>query len=361
MGERLDAKDVCNVGCAEGLQAIEIREVSLTSGRRVANQPYDNPRLDPATLLRKLQLRLDSLYAESRAAEWSLSAAQFAAALERSICKRFASVALTQQALEEYLESLHIEDLVLASACMAGSEPAWECFVGEYRGYLRAAAGAITKGSRSGTDAQELADSLFAELFGLADGKRGEASLLRYFHGRSSLKTWLRTVLAQRHIDALRRSRRWESLEQDDGEEKPLPPDKVTVPAVDPHRAEYLRRFLVVLTTCLETLPAQERQLLELYYARDKTLAQIGRLLGEHESSVSRQLERARRDLRARVEELLRTGCPLDGHARKFPPMSDPEIALCFEYAAEDAPIDFRQIFPEKVPRRSETGRKESS
>jgi len=74
---------------------------------------------------------------------------------------------------------------------------------------LRAAAGAITKGSRAGANAQELADSLFAELYGLVDGKRGERSLFRYFHGRSSLKTWLRAVLAQRHVDRLRESRRW--------------------------------------------------------------------------------------------------------------------------------------------------------
>ena len=109
---------------------------------------------------------------------------------------------------------------------MHGSEAAWEHFVKTYRGYLRATAGIITKSSRSGTDAQELADSLFAELFGLVDGKRGEASLFRYFHGRSSLKTWLRTVLAQRHIDRIRQSRRWESLDRQDGEPEKLLPRK---------------------------------------------------------------------------------------------------------------------------------------
>ena len=66
---------------------------------------------------------------------------------------------------------------------------------------------------------EELADSLFAELYGLVDGKGGERSLFRYFHGRSALKTWLRAILAQRHVDRLRESRRWESFDQDDGEE----------------------------------------------------------------------------------------------------------------------------------------------
>ncbi|MGB9436161.1 MAG: RNA polymerase sigma factor, partial [Candidatus Acidiferrum sp.] len=262
---------------------------------------------------------------------------------------------MTLARLEAYLETLHIDDLVLAAACMEGSEAAWEVFVESYRAYLRAVAGAITKGGRSGTDAQELADSLFAELFGLVDGKRGEASLLRYFHGRSSLKTWLRTILAQRHIDRIRQSRRWESLEREDGaEEKSLPAQKVTTPAFDPHRSQYLRRFLLALNDSLSALDPTDRRRLEFYYARQKTLAEIGRLLGEHESTASRHLERVRRELRAKVEECLRRGQHASDPLRSLPPLSNAEIALCFEYAAEDSPIDFRQMFPEKTSRKSQ-------
>lgn len=317
---------------------------------------------DAVTLLRKLGSRLDSLYANSPSSDWCLTRPQFGLALERSVAKRFADCPVDQAGLEEYLETLHVDDLVLAAACMQGSEPAWEHFVNSCRGYLRAAAGIITKGSRSGTDAQELADSLFAELFGLVDGKRGEASLFRYFHGRSSLKTWLRTILAQRHIDRIRQSRRWESLEREDGEEeKPLPAQIAQSPSLDPHRGKYLRRFLLALSGCLNLLDTVERKRLELYYARNKTLAEIGRSLGEHESSVSRHLERTRRELRAQVEQCLRTGCYPGDPVRNLSPMTDAEIALCFQYAAEDAPIDFRQMFPEKPAATGEFGRKESS
>ena len=327
----------------------------------VPHPPSHNPQPELASLLRGLEARLTSLYSASRAGEWKLHPKQFTAAVERSVRRRFADCKLTQGAIGEYLETLHIEDLALAAACMEGSEPAWEFFVSTYRGYLRGAAGAITKGSRSGADAQELADSLFAELFGLVDGKRGESSLLRYFHGRSSLKTWLRTVLAQRHVDKLRQSRRWESLEQEDGEEKPLFPQPTPIPLPDPHREPYLRRFILALTACLEALEREDRKRLELYYAREKTLAEIGRLLGEHESSVSRNLERTRRELRVAMESTLRNGGPSGDPARSFPPMDDASIALCFEYAAEDAPIDFRQIFPEKPSGRSKIRGKESS
>jgi RNA polymerase sigma factor (sigma-70 family) len=312
----------------------------------------ENPAPDPVALLARALELVGVLYEQSRAVEWRLSPGQFAAGLERSVQKRFAEEPCSPERLEEYLHTLHVEDLALACACMQGSELAWECFVREYRGYLRASAGAIAQSSRAGTDARELADSLFAELFGLADGKRGERSLLRYFHGRSSLKTWLRTVLAQRHIDRLRESKRWEAYEDKDGngEVKQIVPgrDAVAQALEDPHREKYVGFFVAALNVCLGSLERQDRLRLELYYARQMTLADIGKKLGEHESSVSRNLERIRRDLRAAIEVHLRCASKL----------SEAECALCVQYAAEDAPIDFRKMFPEKDMGKANEGRK---
>lgn len=318
----------------------------------MAKGPSENSSPGAAQLRRLLQEHVEPLYSGSRAKEWGLSLAQFLTALERSAGKRFAAGGFSTERLEEYLSTLHIEDLCLASACLEGSEAAWVHFVGEYRGYLRAACGAITKGSRTGADALELADSLFAELFGLVDGKRGERSLFRYFHGRSSLKTWLRAILSQRHVDQVRRSRRWEQLEPEEKEKYErlhLPRPGNTEPAADPHRDRYVTRFLAALQEVLAALVPPDRQRLELYYAREKTLSEIGRAVGEHESSVSRNLDRIRREVRSSIEENLR--CP--------PALSEAEIALCFQYAAEDSPIDFRQIFPGKTVRKSGESGKE--
>jgi len=60
-------------------------------------------------------------------------------------------------------------------------ETAWEFFVETYRRYLRSATAAILRASALPLEARELADSLFAELYGLADGKTGERSLFRTF------------------------------------------------------------------------------------------------------------------------------------------------------------------------------------
>ena len=103
---------------------------------------------DPASLLLELQSRLDSLYEESRASEWALSRQEFMAAIGRSVRRRFEDCPLNRDELEEYLETLHIDDLVLASACMQGSEAAWEYFVHTYRPYLRASAGAMHPAAR---------------------------------------------------------------------------------------------------------------------------------------------------------------------------------------------------------------------
>jgi RNA polymerase sigma factor (sigma-70 family) len=289
--------------------------------------------------------KLDWLFAQSKASRWGLSLERFAASLDRSAEKRLASGNLPPEKLDEYLTALHLEYLALATACMENCEPAWEHFVSAYRPYLRAAAAAVLRCSSASQEACELADSLFAELYGLADGARRERSLFRYFHGRSSLKTWLRAVLAQRHIDAIRAGRRFESLEDD--EAKP-PAHKiasaVSVQPSDPHRERYVTLFVRALQTALAALDPRDEQRLCLYYAKEQTLAEIGRQLSEHESSVSRNLDRIRLALRRAVEVTLRNGCPAaNGFAAELG-LSDAQISLCFEYASADASFDLEKL-----------------
>src|SRR5271168_2921141 len=303
-------------------------------------------RTGAAQTLAASQPKMEWLYLQSKAGHWGLSRERFAASLQRSAEKRLASGNLAPEKLEEYLGSLHLEDLALATACMENCEPAWEHFVGDFRGYLRAAAAAVLRCSSASPEACELADSLFAELYGLADGNRSERSLFRYFHGRSSLKTWLRAVLAQRHIDSIRAGRRFDSLEDHDTQ----PTQRITSPEppplpLDPHRHRYLDLFSRALHSALEKLEPRDHDRLRLYYAEEQTLAAIGKSLGEHESSVSRNLDRIRRELRSSVEEKLRTGRPAINGFAAGPGLSAAEIALCFEYAGENTPLDLQKLF----------------
>ncbi len=305
--------------------------------------------LNPEHPLQGCSGLVEWLFAQSEAHRWAITCQNFTVVLERSAKKMFAmsSAPVTSQKLEEFLKSLHLQDLGLTTACAEGSEPAWEHFVAIYRPYLRSAAAAILRTGSGSAAASELADSLFAELYGMGSGKGSERSLFRYFHGRSSLKTWLRAVLSRRHIDSLRSNRKFEELSPEDGAEKGQP-DYRNSPHMppDPHRERYISLFTQALRVSLDRLEAADRQRLRLYYAEEKTLAEIGRTLGEHESSASRHLERTRKVLRDTVEEKLRSGFGAVDGAPAQPGLSDAEIVLCFEYAAEDVPIDLVKLLP---------------
>lgn len=288
-------------------------------------------------------------FAEVDAERWQLSFKVFQNALARSAAKRFGDIPFAASQFEDYVSNLHLHDLALACACSQGSEAAWEEFFAGYRGYLRAASAAILRCPPSDPSAIELADSLFADLYGLSGQNAASRSLFRYFHGRSSLKTWLRAVLAQRHIDQIRVARKFDSLDEPAAGEVPRVREPSTVrPPADPRREQYLERFREALADALASLDARDRSRLQLYYGEDRTLAEIGRAIGEHESSVSRNLERVRKELRVTVEGLLRAGTAASNGTVAAAGFDDAQVALCIQYAAEDAAIDLDKLFDTK-------------
>lgn len=256
------------------------------------------------------------LWRQARADRWHVTEETFAAALVRS-----AEKALGQEpdpaGLDRYLSMLHLEDLALACACAAGHEAAWEHFVREYRPTLYRAADAIDPGG----GARDLADSLYAELFGLTERDGQRRSHFDYFHGRSSLATWLRAVLAQRHVDRVRGTRRFESLPP---ETEAAEPARVDEPRED--RARYIALIERALSGVVAVLAPRDRLRLSCYYAQQLSLAQIGSILGEHEATVSRNLARLRRQIRTGVERTL-------GEQNG---LSEAEVAECFESIVED-------------------------
>ena len=320
-------------------------------------------------------------------AEWSLTAERFRCVLERSVAHRFnvassgapssapssssrdaASVARSSRsadassdvsagapsrphsnsashtspdarAIHAYLDSLHAADLALACACSEGNAAAWDFFMGRYRAELYRAGRAIA-GEAAG---RELADLLYAELYGLREVEGRRKSLFDYFLGRSKLTTWLHAILAQRHVDGIRRARRTEPLEDGEADERVYAARQTLIqntPAnssgnsaassPDPERNCYLAILQAVLTAALDALEPRDRLRLAYYYVEGLTLAEIGRLLGEHEATVSRKLERTRREIRKRVE----------GALRQEKKLSAAQLQLCYEYAREEWPFD---------------------
>jgi RNA polymerase sigma-70 factor len=308
----------------------------------------------PAGFLGQYASLVRALHAQAKCARWGLSEDGFAECLRRSAEKRFGGVASSAREVEEYLRSLHHEDLALACACSVGIEPAWEFFVAHFRDDLRRAASAVLRASGRADDAraEELADSLHAELYGIRSGPGGRRkSLFEYFHGRSKLSTWLRAVLAQRQVDMFRTSGRTVSLESEIEDESPQTAARASQsPPADPRRAEYLRRFENALSLALGSLTPRERLLLASYYVDGQNLARIGAMLREHESTVSRQLERVRRGLRERVTEALGRAVPACNGRGPEPALDAAQIELAFEYALEDWPFDLSRALSKAAP-----------
>jgi RNA polymerase sigma-70 factor (ECF subfamily) len=281
----------------------------------------------PTSPFRVGQALAARLYQQARASRWGVSERAFTCALERSALKALPDRPQDPQRLERYLSSLHLEDLALATACGDGHEGAWDHFVAEYRPVLYRSADALEPGG----GARELADGIYADLFGLEERDGERRSLFRYFHGRSSLATWLRAVLAQRLVDRVRSTRRLTPLADEDE----LPPALVAAPASDPDAPRFVALIRQALVAVLGLLPARDRLRLGCYYREDLTLAQTGRLLGEHEATVSRQLARTRKVVRAEVERHLRAEGLCEG-----------EIERCFACTIEDpGPLDVAELF----------------
>jgi RNA polymerase sigma-70 factor, ECF subfamily len=272
--------------------------------------------------------RFQRLYRTANAARWPVPAEVFQDALEAGVRRVFAGTVPSRRELDRHLDGLHVQDLALACACAAGNEGAWEYFVAEHRPVLYRAADALDP---SGA-AREIADSLYAELYGVRGDREGRASLFRYFHGRSSLATWLRAVLAQRHVDRLRADRRLSPLDEEAAEQAAAVP----VAQPDPERARIAVLVGRALRVAISRLSAKDRLRLRAYYEQDLTLAQVGRLTGEHEATVSRQIAKTRKALRTDVDRQLRRESQL----------SDAEIVRSWESVIEDAgPLDLAALF----------------
>jgi RNA polymerase sigma factor (sigma-70 family) len=184
-----------------------------------------------------------------------------------------------------------------------------------------------------------VADALYAELYGVRNAQGQRQSPFRYFQGRSSLATWLRAVLAQRYVDRQRAQRRLAPLTDGDTDHSrgALPGGAGLPPEPDPSRARYVTLLRRALAVVIGALAPRERLRLACYYVQELTLAETGRIMQEHEATVSRQLARTRRAIREDVERWLESAG-----------LNRPQIAECFaSLAADPGPLDLKPLLRE--------------
>jgi RNA polymerase sigma-70 factor (ECF subfamily) len=275
---------------------------------------------------------LAELHAKSGCEKIGLSRESFSAIL-CEVAAKYLPAGNTAVEARAFLLTLRVEELALARACAAGHNSAWEVFLTRYREKLYQSALRI---AREDSSARDLADSLYAELYGttMRDGER--VSKLASFTGRGSLEGWLRTVLAQEFVNRYRRTKRLVSLDEESEEgaqfaaSEPEP-----APSADP-------RLESATDAALASLDSEDRMVLAAYYLDGRTLAEIARMLGVHESTISRKVDKLARSLRKKIL----AGMTQQGMARRAA-----EEAL--EVDVRDLRVDIRRSLAQDSPARA--------
>jgi RNA polymerase sigma-70 factor, ECF subfamily len=231
--------------------------------------------------------------------------------LEKYILKDSPNAANSE--IKEFVDSLNADDLCLIVACESGDESAWADLVKNFDSTVKSAARRI---SGNNEDAEDLASSIWAELYGLKEKDGKAKGKLSYYSGRGSLAGWLRAVVSQLAVDQFRKTsrfvqieeaREFENLANESSENSEN--SKVLHNTENPEEAltrnESQKDIVNALNQAILNLEAEDRLIMKLYYFDDLKLKDIGSSLGFHEATASRKLVRVQTEIRKSVEKIL--------------------------------------------------------
>ncbi|MBC7899458.1 MAG: sigma-70 family RNA polymerase sigma factor [Saprospiraceae bacterium] len=217
--------------------------------------------------------------------------------------------------IKAFVDEIRADDLCLVLACEKGDEKAWEDLVANFDSTVKSAARKI---SANNEDAEDLASSIWAELYGLRqDAEGNKKSKLAYYSGRGSLAGWLRAVVSQLAVDQFRKqskfvqieeTREFENLANEASEHS----ENGLVSHTDNPEEIFSEQQTAedvsqALSEAIGSLDAEDRLILKLYYFDDLKLKDIANTFGYHEATASRKLVRVQTDVRKSVEKSLRS------------------------------------------------------
>ncbi len=218
--------------------------------------------------------------------------------------------------VKSFIDEIRADDLCLIIACERGDEKAWEDLVRSFDSTVKSAA---RKFAKNAEDAEDLAGSIWAELYGLkkdADGRL--KTKLSYYSGRGSLAGWLRAVTNQLAVDQFRKdskfvqieeAREFENLANESSENSDN--NSVVAKSENPEEKFSAKQTQKDVSEALKQatseLGAEDKLILKLYYFDDLKLKDIGATLGFHEATASRKLVRVQSEIRKSVEKILRS------------------------------------------------------
>ncbi|MFN8532764.1 MAG: sigma-70 family RNA polymerase sigma factor [Dehalococcoidia bacterium] len=141
------------------------------------------------------------------------------------------------------------------------------------------------------TAAEEIVQEVFLKLWRNPE---------RYIAGRGKFRSWLLGVTHHRAIDEIR-SRRSETHRRATGDHEA---ETLQIPDVEPDPAEmaWLGVQQEIVQRALETLPAGQREVIDLAYFKGMTHSEIAATLGEPLGTVKTRLRLAIHKLRSALE-----------------------------------------------------------
>jgi RNA polymerase sigma-70 factor len=313
---------------------------------------------------------IDALYARcsEAAPNYDISVDAFRAAIRTAIDKYLVDQesgnAPSASEVRQFIGELQLTDLYLALACEQGNEHAWWEFDQGYRRYIERIARHLASAE---TDAEEVIDSVYVELYGtrIIDGVR--QSKFATYTGRGTLKGWLRTVVWHAVIDMHRARRDEVSIDdwtEGGGEMHDRPGWRAEARGGESAmvdrvmRERYRAMTVAALDTSLSALDDHEKLLLLYYHVEGLKLREIARLVEEPRSPLRRWFQRQSKrrvnvpDSRVHESTVMRWlekvyGKVLERFRSELEEksgLSETEIETCVEMATEDlAPEDVRR------------------
>jgi RNA polymerase sigma-70 factor (ECF subfamily) len=114
------------------------------------------------------------------------------------------------------------------------------------------------------------------------------------YEGRSSVTTWVLAMAHNRAVSALRK-RREEAWDEDEAQHIPDSADNSEVVVQKADKGRLLRQ-------CLDALPPDQREIMDLVYYHERSIAEVSQILGLPEGTVKTKMFNARK----RLSELLK-------------------------------------------------------
>jgi RNA polymerase sigma-70 factor (ECF subfamily) len=260
-------------------------------------------------------------------------------AVEKYLVKGGANISNAE--VGTFVDEIHADELCLIVACEQGDENAWEELVANYDSTVKSAARKIAANSE---DAEDLASSIWAELYGLRQDESGNRKTkLAYYSGRGSLGGWLRAIISQMAVDRFRKESRLVQIEETREIENLAEEssnisnnEHIVSHAENPEEIFSERQssndVSEALSTAIASLEAEDRLILKMYYFDGLKLKDIAAVFGYHEATASRKLVRVQNEIRKSVERSLKAHHGWsDGEVKKYLADTAAGLGISFE------------------------------